>query len=111
MGNPARHDRAGRHRSRRQARSRPPAIDDGSVHHLRHGAATSALIAGADMKVVQEMLGHHLRLHRRHVHERAAAAGDGGRREHRAGRSAIFLQNSRAHLGHTGDQQRGSGCH
>ncbi|MFI7101923.1 tyrosine recombinase XerC [Streptomyces sp. NPDC050161] len=28
------------------------------LHDLRHGAATLALAAGADMKVVQEMLGH-----------------------------------------------------
>ena len=28
------------------------------LHDLRHGAATLALAAGVDMKVVQEMLGH-----------------------------------------------------
>lgn len=28
------------------------------LHDLRHGAATLALAAGADMKIVQEMLGH-----------------------------------------------------
>jgi integrase len=28
------------------------------LHDLRHGAATLALAAGTDMKVVQEMLGH-----------------------------------------------------
>jgi hypothetical protein len=28
------------------------------VHDLRHGAATLALAGGADMKTVQEMLGH-----------------------------------------------------
>ncbi len=28
------------------------------LHDLRHGAATLMLAAGADMKVVQEMLGH-----------------------------------------------------
>jgi integrase len=27
-------------------------------HDLRHGAATIALAAGTDMKIVQEMLGH-----------------------------------------------------
>ena len=28
------------------------------LHNLRHGAATLALAAGIDIKVVQEMLGH-----------------------------------------------------
>ncbi|WP_211348562.1 tyrosine-type recombinase/integrase [Saccharothrix texasensis] len=28
------------------------------LHDLRHGAATLALTAGVDLKVVQEMLGH-----------------------------------------------------
>ncbi len=28
------------------------------LHDLRHGAATLALAAGVDMKVIQEMLGH-----------------------------------------------------
>ncbi|WP_312024966.1 tyrosine-type recombinase/integrase [Kibdelosporangium aridum] len=33
----------------------PPPV---RLHDLRHGAATLALAAGADMKIVQEMLGH-----------------------------------------------------
>jgi integrase len=43
------------HFDRLVARSGLPPI---RLHDLRHGAATLALAAGADMKVVQEMLGH-----------------------------------------------------
>ncbi|MGI5435961.1 tyrosine-type recombinase/integrase [Streptomyces shenzhenensis] len=51
------------------------------LHDLRHGAATLAHVAGADLKGIQEMLGHSsIDHHGRHVHEPAARSGPGDRR-------------------------------
>ncbi len=41
-----------------KARRRVPAAATYSVHDLRHVAATNAIAAGADVKLVQQMLGH-----------------------------------------------------
>jgi integrase len=43
------------------------------LHDLRHGAATLALASHADLKVIQQMLGHSsIVTHGRHLHQRAA---------------------------------------
>jgi hypothetical protein len=51
------------------------------LHDLRHGAATLAHAAGADLKDIQEMLGHSsITITVRHVHEPAPRSGPGDRR-------------------------------
>jgi len=71
-----RFDRLGRH-------DMPPI----RLHDLRHVAATLALTAGVDIKVVSEQLGHHHPDHPRHLPQRHAA-GRAGRRPGRRGAGA-----------------------
>jgi hypothetical protein len=54
-GDPLAPDRLSRYFQQLSAAAGLPPI---RLHDLRHGAATLALAAGADLKVVQDMLGH-----------------------------------------------------
>jgi site-specific recombinase XerD len=54
-GDPMAPDRLSRHFRQLSAAGGLPPI---RLHDLRHGAASLALAAGADLKVVQDMLGH-----------------------------------------------------
>ncbi len=57
------------------------------LHDLRHGAATLAHAAGADLKTVQELLARQHRAHSRHLHQRPARPALQDRRGHRPPRA------------------------